>query len=48
MVWTGCIWVSMEMSRNEQAVSKSGLVCEGMGRMYIGQDMGVSVWAGCI
>jgi hypothetical protein len=28
---------------NEQAVSRSGYGCEGMGCMYLGQDMSVSV-----
>jgi hypothetical protein len=48
MVWTGCIWVSMGVSGNQLAVSRSGYGCDGMGIMYLDQDMGVSEWAGCI
>jgi hypothetical protein len=31
-----------------QDVSRSGYGCECMGSLYLGQDSGMMIWAGCI
>jgi hypothetical protein len=38
----------MRVSIYGLAVSRSGWGYEDMGWVYLGQDMGVSVWAGCV
>jgi hypothetical protein len=47
-IWAGCIYVRIVVCGYGLSVSWSRYDCECMGCLYLLQDMGVGVGAGCI